>query len=57
MSKLMSPMILPKVGSPTVYEPFDLSQKRVFLAEPTKVFAETTYETLDVGKTKEGRLV
>ena len=56
-SLIISPMILPKVGSPTVYEPFDLSQKRVFLAEPTKVFAETTYETLDVAKTKEGRLV
>lgn len=50
-------MILPKVGSPTVFEPFELSQRRVFLAVPTKVYAETTYENLDVIKTKEGRLV
>ena len=54
---IISPMILPKVGSPTVYEPFELSQRRVFLAVPTKVYAETTYENLDIIKTKEGRLV
>ena len=53
---LAMPMYLPKIGEPTEFHPYTLTNQQVYLAKPTSVFAETG-ESKDLKKTEAARLV